>query len=389
VTRRSFQKGYVHHKKGKWYGRYRASEYLPDGRLVRRQRHLLLGTVRDLPNKVDAERELALRMEEVNQGTHRPESTLSLANFIDREYRPKILSGLRPSTQSSYGTALRRYIVPLLGRQQLKLITRSDAQGFIAELGVRGLARQTIKNVVAVLSSVLETAFQWGYVGENAARGVRLPSRGPHMLRFIPRADQVVAIIARLLQPARMIAQLVALTGMRIGEVVGIRVEDCDLEKRRIEVRRDIWHGREDAPKSESSAAPVLIGPALAEELRCFLRERAISSGFLFRNQNGRPLDPENVARRQLHPILARMGLPRFSWHRLRHFHASHLASMGVHPRIAQAQLRHASVTTTLSVYTHVREESQRRAAEALEAELFHMDQGASGPEGGFPERVQ
>jgi integrase len=388
VTRRSFQRGYVHPKNGKWYGRYRASEYLPDGSLVRRQRHLLLGTVRELPNKVDAERELALRMEEVNQGTYRPESTLSLANFIDREYRPKILSGLRPSTQSSYRTALSRYIAPLLGRRQLKVITRSDAQGFIAELAVRGLARQTIKNVVAVLSSVLETAFQWSYVRENAARGVRLPSRGPHVVGFIPSVHQVLAIIGRLPQPARMMAQLVALTGVRIGEAMGLRVEDCDLENRLIQIRRDIWHGREDGPKSESSAAPVLIGPVLAADLGSYLRERGIRSGFIFQNQVGRPLDPENVARRQLHPALAELGLPRFSWHRLRHFHASHLASMGVHPRIAQAQLRHANITTTLSVYTHVREESQRRAAEALESELFHMDQGATGPEAAFGGRV-
>ena len=389
MTRQSFQKGCVYLKKGKWYGRYRTSEYLPDGSLVRRQRHLLLGTGGELPRKLDAERELAGRLAEINEGTYRPESTLTLANFVEKEYRPKILAGLRPSTQSSYKAALNCHILPRLGGRRLREIKRSDVQGFVAQLATRGLARQTIKNVVAMLSSVLETAFQWDLVRENAARGVRLPSCGPRVERFIPRVDQVMAIIARLPQPGRMMAQLVALTGMRIGEVVGIRVEDCDFENRLIHVRRDIWHGREDAPKSDSSAAPVIIGPALAEELKGFFRERGIYSGFLFRNQNGRPLDPENIARRQLHPVLAETGLPCFSWHRLRHFHASQLASMGVHPRVAQAQLRHANVSTTLAVYTHVREESQRRAAEALEAELFHMDQGATGPEAVLQGRVQ
>jgi len=100
---------------------------------------------------------------------------------------------------------------------------------------VRSLARQRIKNVVAVLSSVLETAFQWGYVRENPARGVRLPSRGSQVVRFIPSVHQVLAIIGRLRQPARMMAQLVALTGLWIGEAMGLRGEDCDLDENKRE----------------------------------------------------------------------------------------------------------------------------------------------------------
>lgn len=93
MTRQSFQKGCVYLKKGKWYGRYRTSEYLPDGSLVRRQRHLLLGTGGELPRKLDAERELAGRLAEINEGTYRPESTLTLANFVEKEYRPKTWLG--------------------------------------------------------------------------------------------------------------------------------------------------------------------------------------------------------------------------------------------------------------------------------------------------------
>src|SRR5712692_2606080 len=108
-------------------------------------------------------------------------------------------------------------------------------------------------------------AFQFLAASRGEACSLLLGER--HTVSCIPSVHQVLAIIGRLPQPARMMAQLVALTGVRIGEAMGLRVEDCDLENRLIQIRRDIWHGREDAPKSENSAAPVLIGPVLAADL--------------------------------------------------------------------------------------------------------------------------
>jgi integrase len=75
--------------------------------------------------------------------------------------------------------------------------------------------------------------------------------------------------------------------------------------------------------------------------------------------------------RRQLHPVLDRLGVPRFSWHRLRKLHSTYLGDLSVSPRIMQAQLGHANAAMTLNVYTQIVPESQRRAIENLEGLLF------------------
>ena len=77
------------------------------------------------------------------------------------------------------------------------------------------------------------------------------------------------------------------------------------------------------------------------------------------------------MAERQLYPVLDRLGLPRFSWNRLRKLHSTYLADLGVPPGVLQAQLGHADAALTLNVYAQVLPESQRRAVESLESLLF------------------
>ena len=92
---------------------------------------------------------------------------------------------------------------------------------------------------------------------------------------------------------------------------------------------------------------------------------------WVFPGCSGKPLDPHALGRRQLYTVLDRLGLPRFSWHRLRKLHSTYLADLGVAPRVLQAQLGHADAALTLNVYAQVLPESQRRAVESLEGLLF------------------
>jgi integrase len=102
---------------------------------------------------------------------------------------------------------------------------------------------------------------------------------------------------------------------------------------------------------------------------------------WVFESNSGKRLDPHNLAQRQLYPVLDRLGLPRFSWHRLRKLHSTYQADQGVPPQILQAQLGHADAALTLKVYTQVVPESQRRAVESLESLLFR-NVPKLGPEG-------
>jgi len=115
------------------------------------------------------------------------------------------------------------------------------------------------------------------------------------------------------------------------------------------------------------------IGSWLASVLKRHLAGLESASGFLFSNNQGRPLDPKSLAQKQLYPAQDRLGLPRFSWHTLRHLHATRLGFHNVPVPVAQAQLRHSDPAVTLGRYTHVDEGSRRQVVELIENDLFSI----------------
>jgi integrase len=215
---------------------------------------------------------------------------------------------------------------------------------------------------------VLRTAVDWGYIKENPAHGVRLPARQPKAAVFLPTPDQVVQILRQLPEPSYTLLLLLVGTGLRIGEAIGLCWEDIDLNRKTLTVRRDIWHGQVSSPKYAASERVIPLGPILVGHLR---RRLSGAGSWIFQGDSGRPLDPKNLASRQLYRILDRLGIPRFSWHRLRKLHSTYLGDLSVSPRIMQAQLGHADAALTLNVYTQIIPESQRRAIENLEGLLF------------------
>ena len=281
---------------------------------------------------------------------------------------PRMLPTLKASTQSSYRTNLNRYVLPWLGETRLRDLRKAEIQAWLSALSVSGLSRQTVKNIWSSLSSVLRTAVDWGYIEENSAHGVRLPARQPKVAVFLPTPEQVVQILQQLPEPSYTLMLLLVGTGLRVGEAMGLRGEDIDLNRKTLTVRRDVWHGKVNSPKYAASERVIPLGPVLAEHLP----ERMAGPGdWMFAGISGKPLDPKNLAKRQLHPVLDRLKLPRFSWHRLRKLHSTYLGDLSVSPRIMQAQLGHADAALTLNLYTQVIPESQRRAIENLEGLLF------------------
>jgi integrase len=330
-------------------------------------RNVRLGTTTELSNQNDALMALAGILQRVQPGS-RSEAFSSAREFVEREWTPRMVPTLKASTQSSYRTNLNRYVLPWLGETRLRDLRKRAIQAWLSALSESGLSRQTVKNIWSSLSSVLRTAVDWGYIKENPAHGVRFPARQPKVAVFLPTPEQVGQILKQLPEPSYTLTLLLVGTGLRVGEAIGLRWEDVDLNRRNLTVRRDIWHGKVNSPKYAASERVIPLGPILADHLQ----GRLARGGFwIFEADSGKPLDPKNLAQRQLHPVLGRLGIPRFSWHRLRKLHSTYLGDLSVSPRIMQAQLGHADAALTLNVYTQIVPESQRRAIENLEGLLF------------------
>ncbi len=371
MARRRYQQGclFLRGKKRKvWVLRYREDVMLPDGEIARVNRSEILGPLVDIPTRRIAQRLVESRLRAINQGIYRPKTTMIFREFVETQWQPNLFPTFKLSTRRGYAQLLRKYLLPFFGDCKLAEISRQSVQAFVAQLG-KHLAPQTVCLAKNVLSKVFSTAIEWGYVQENPATGVRLPTRIAQREPTVLTPEQVRQLIAELPEPCKSMVLIAVLTGLRRGELFALRWCAVDFERKLIHVRESVYEGHFSAPKSRSSVRTIPIGEALEEVFLHLKGKDAAANGLVFASRKGTPLRPENVLKRVIHPACERLGLPKVGWHDLRHTSAT-LLHEHEPLRVAQAILGHSDLQTTLG-YTHVLPGWQREAMKRLEREIL------------------
>jgi integrase len=364
-------------KRGKrrkvWVARWREDVLCEDGKVGRILRSVVLGSVADLPTRKDAQVRLDEELRAVNQGTVRPESSMLFGTFAEEQWKTLVLPTLKLSTQHGYKTVLAKHLLPYWRDWRLRDIGRQDVQQWVADRFRRKLGWQTVRNAWTLLSGILETAVEYGYLSMNPARGVKFPEKELKEAPVLFTAEDFVKLLEQLDEPYRTMARLIALTGLRIGELLAVRWRCLDLEIGTLSVRESVYEGKFQSPKTRKSRRTMPLGPQIIVWLRehRLRAKRTESDDLVFGNRKGQPLRESKLLRNVLQPAAERAGLGRVTWHQFRHIHSSLLNDLRVPVKIAQEQLGHSSISTTLNIYTHVVDASHRKAIEALERELF------------------
>ena len=376
MARRRYQRGCLF-KRGKrrkvWIARWREDVLREDGKVGRILRSVVLGSVADLPTRRDAQVRLDEELRAVNQGTVRPESSMLFGTFAEEHWKTLVLPTLKLSTQHGYKTVLAKHLLPYWRDWRLRDIGRQDVQQWVADRFKRQLGWQTVRNAWTLLSGILERAVEYGYLSTNPARGVKFPEKELKEAPALITGEDFMKLLEHLDEPYRTMVKLIAVTGMRIGELLAVRWRSLDLDIGTLSVRESVYEGRFQSPKTQKSRRTIPLGP----QSILWLREhrlratRTASDDLLFGNRNGRPLRESKLLRNILQPAAEAAGLGRVTWHQFRHIHSSLLNDLRVPVKIAQEQLGHSSISTTLNIYTHVVDASHRKAIEALEGELF------------------
>jgi integrase len=224
-----------------------------------------------------------------------------------------------------------------------------------------------------LLSGILETAVEFGYLQTNPARGVKFPQKGLKEKPAIIAGDSLAKLLKQVNEPHRIMVSLIAATGLRIGELLALRWAALDLEGGSLTVRESVFEGKFQPPKTRRALRTIPLGRYAVAALTAH-RERAsrlAETDLVFGNRNGRPMRESKLLTRVLQPARETAGLGRVTWHQFRHIHSSLLNDLRVPAKIAQEQLGHASISTTLSIYTHVVDASHRKAVEEVEERLF------------------
>jgi integrase len=376
VARRRFQSGCLF-KRGKrrkvWVARWREDVLRDDGSVGRILRSVVLGTVADLPTRAEAQGRLDEELRSLNQGTGRPQATMAFVTFVETQWQPLVLPTLKRSTQHGYKNVLRKHVLPYWRSWRLRDIGRLDVQQWVADKFRQRQGWQTVRNSWTLLSGILETALEYGYLSTNSARGVKFPPKELKDAPAIIAGADFVKLLAHLEEPYRTMLSLIAATGLRIGELLALRWRVLDLEHGTLAVRESLFEGQFQPPKTRKARRTIPLGPNAIAALDAHLQRstRTAPADLVFATRTGKPMRESKILAEVLQPAAVEAGVGHVTWHQFRHIHSTLLNDLRVPVKIAQEQLGHASIQTTLNIYTHVVDASHRTAIEAVERELF------------------
>jgi len=376
MARCRYQNGclFVRGKRRKvWVARWREHVILADGSTGQVMRSVVLGPVSQITGRREARRLLDTRLSPVNQGRYHPEATMSFSKFVADCFVPGVLPTLKFATQEIYSFLLRKHLVPRFGDHRLCDISRAEIQRYVLDKLKQGFAWETTNHLRHLLSKVMGTAVSWDYIPNNPVRGVKMPEKTLKRAHRFLTADEVRRLITASKEPVRTIVLLAVMTGLRIGEILALRWGRIDFIKGTLLVAETCYKGHFGSPKTRASRREVPLAPAVVCELKAH-HSRVVDHSphaLVFATRAGGPLAADNLRKKSLHPACKRAGLSRIDWHTLRHTHGTLLHAQGTPLKVAQAQLGHSHMATTLEVYTHASVSAQRDAVILLESQLF------------------
>lgn len=308
-------------------------------------------------------------------------SKQTLGAFLGTWLEDVVRPTLAPKTYESYRDTVRKHILPTLGGKQLDKVSPQMVQALLREKEREGLSPRTVAYIRTVLRIALARAVKWSLVTRNAAALTDAP-RQERIERSIMMPEQAATFLAAARGDRLEALYLVTATlGLRLGEVLGLRWSDLDLEAGTLRVEQTVQRvgGRLifKEPKTRKSRRKLTMPATVAQSLRAhrdrqrWEADRAgwVDHDLVFPNGYGGPMEPSNVLAR-FKKVLAGAGLPPQRFHDLRHYAASFLVAQGVPMRVVMDILGHSQMSTTSDLYSHVMPAAHRDVADLIDRAL-------------------
>ena len=333
--------------------------------------------------KTETEQKLRQAMTDADRGLTFDAGGLALGDYLDRWLNDSVRDTVRETTFERYEQIVRMHIKPALGRVELKNLTPTHVRGLYKEK-LQSRSPRTVQYIHVTLHKALKQAVGDGLISRNPTEAVKPPQvRREEIHPLTP--EQVNAFIEAAQGDRLEALYILAIhTGLRQGELLGLKWEDVNLEAGALQVRRTLTTTKSgpvlSTPKTKGSRRSVKLTQSAVEAVRGQLQrqlgeiDRAgplwQENGLIFASETGDPLDRRYITTHRFKPLLKRAGLPRVRFHDLRHTCATLLLGRNVNPKIVSEMLGHATIAITLDTYSHVLPNMQNEAAKALEDAL-------------------
>jgi integrase len=297
-----------------------------------------------------------------------PRQNLTLSEFSKQWLAAKEKT-LKQGTWTDYELTFRLHILPGLGDKLLEDISPQDVQNWVNSLSKKRLSRTSINKCYRYLRNCLNNAEAKDIISRTPCRGVIVP-RPPQQIEFdILSIGEVAKVIEAADEPEKTLVAVLAYTGIRLGESLGLKWRDIDFENNCIRVERTFGIHGWSTPKTSASRRAVPLSPTLASMLSDYRASRDATGpeNVVFSHDGTTPLDQSNV-RRDFNRALKAAEIRHVSLHSLRHFYASNMIASGCSIKFLQNALGHSSATMTLNTYSHLIPESGAESVARFDA---------------------
>jgi integrase len=372
---RRYQRGSVRKKNGNYVLRYREDCFTPDGKAERPQKTVILGPISAFRGKNEASKAADRIMQEVNQAAPRSQASVTLGEFWAEPFKPNVVDNMKPNTRDMYQLLWKNHLAPAFERERMRDITGLHIDRLLSNKYKQGYASQTVLHLRSVLSKMFKTAIKWRWLVSNPAKEIEAPPTRVKRQQRSLSVEEVTLLFEHLEDPARLVVMIGVMIGLRIGEILGLRVEDLDCGT--LHVRRSWCRGQAGGTKNGKDRE-LPIPSFLGEALRDYSAQRP-TTGWLFTGESGNPLSDRNLIQRHVYPVAQRLGIPHFSWHSLRHTFSTLGGNEGSIPTLVMKQLLGHSRLSTTDRYMHELAGPKREAVQKIEKLILFPAKKASG----------
>ncbi len=335
---------------------------------------------RTFKTKLEALTWLRDMQSELTRGFDYQGSKTLLKNYL-HDWLETSRIALRPKTADSYSRTMDKHIIPNLGEVPLKDLTPFQVEKFYAGLIENGVGIRTVRLVHSILHCALERAVFQLLLTRNPAAHTALPRYKHGEMKVLDEGEVNQFLLAAIDSPYIGLYHLAVKTGMRKGELLGLKWSDLQWGSGRLNVQRQLQDVRGmgsffQEPKTSSGRRTLMLGEGTIQTLRehCEFQQiqkelagqRWHENDLIFPSKIGTPLNPSNL-RLDFNRVLERAGIPRVRFHDLRHTAASLMLNNGIPVLVVSKILGHSKPSITLDIYGHLYNEMQVEAGRLMD----------------------
>ncbi|MFC1890868.1 tyrosine-type recombinase/integrase [Thermodesulfobacteriota bacterium] len=334
----------------------------------RRLKTLPVGTT-----KTQAKKELRDIEQMVERGTYLPREGIPIFEKVAEDWLEYKKPNIRHSTFQQYRGHVNNHLIPYFGTTKINRMNFSSIEKFMSHSIANEVTPPTLKKLLVTLGSIFKYAVIKKFCEYNPVREIEKPKTSKKKKVTVLQPEEIRAFVKNARdRKYRCMYTLSIMSGMRQGELLGLKWLDIDWFNCQVNVRRTFNHDHFYEPKSEASRRSIDLGPSVISELKKWkIACPSTKLNLIFPNEAGKPMDANGLFKREFKTTLRRAKLRDIRFHDLRHTFASLLIDQGEHPKYIQSQLGHSSINVTMDTYGHLMRAVNPEASNKLDKAVF------------------